>query len=254
MAIVVVLVLAVVPSERTLARSPAPILVELFTSEGCSSCPPADTLFERLIDAAPSSLQQIVGLGEHVDYWDHQGWRDRFSSSDLTERQRRYSLRLNIDSIYTPQMVVDGRFQFVGSDARAARQAIERARSMPHADVSIAVEPLSANRIAVTVAVMALPAVSRGDRADVVLAITEEGLRSNVRAGENHGRTLAHAAVVRRLNTIGEVKGDNALARSEVGLDAEWQRDNVRVVAFVQERSSRHVIGAAVASLQSARR
>jgi hypothetical protein len=160
---------------------------------------------------------------------------------------------LQVDEIYTPQMVVDGQTELVGSDAKAAREAIVRALSLPHAEVTVVAEPLSANRVGVSVSVTGLPKLSRGERVDVVVALTEEGLRSDVRAGENHGRTLTHAAIVRRLSTIGEATADRT-TRAELPLDGEWQRPNVKVVAFVQERSSRHVIGAAAVRLQSARR
>ena len=229
---------------------PTPLLVELFTSEGCSSCPPADTLLQRLIEMPPSAAVQIVGLGHHVTYWDHQGWRDRFSSAALTDRQERYGSALHIEAAYTPQMVVDGRSQFVGSDARAAYTAIEAAMTRPHGSVAIALEPSAAGRVAVSVTAAGLPALSRSNRADIVVAVTEDGLTSNVRAGENNGRTLVHAAVVRRLTTVGEAAGEQASARTEVTVDREWQRNRLKIVAFVQERSSRRVLGTAAATLR----
>src|SRR5439155_22515804 len=116
-----------------------PIIVELFTSEGCSSCPPADTLLRHLVSAQSPNVN-VIALGEHVDYWDHQGWKDRFSSAALTNRQQLYASRFNVDSIYTPQMIVDGRAELVGSDAAAARRAIDRAAAAPHGVVGIAIE------------------------------------------------------------------------------------------------------------------
>jgi hypothetical protein len=248
--IVVGALLAIAPVRGTPARTPTPVLVELFTSEGCSSCPPADAFLQRLIDSQPFPDVQIIGLGHHVTYWDHQGWRDRFSSETLTDRQRRYGDALHVADIYTPQTIADGRFQFLGSDARAGRRAIEQALAQPHGTIAVSVQPVLANRVAITVTAGALPALTRGDRGEIVVAITEDGLRSNVRAGENSGRTLAHAAVVRRLMTIGEAHGDQASARTETGLDREWQRDNLKIVAFVQERSSRRILGTGVASLR----
>ena len=249
------IVLALGSTPAPVARSSTPILVELFTSEGCSSCPPADSLLQHLIETPPVAGAEIIGLGEHVDYWDHQGWRDRFSSADYTERQERYSSKLKVQSIYTPQMIVNGRSEFVGSDIKAARLAIDRAVGLPHGVVAIAIEPPATNRVAtVTVKAIELPALSRGDRAEIVVAVIEDGLRSNVRAGENRGRTLTHAAVVRRLSTIGEAKGDGASVRSDVTIEPEWRLENLKVVAFVQERATRHVIAAAVVPLQSARR
>ena len=119
------------------AAPPTPVIVELFTSEGCSDCPPADTLLEKLIATQPVPGAEIIGLGQHVDYWDRLGWKDRFSSAALTSRQQLYQARFGTESIYTPQMVVDGRAELVGSDATAARKAIERALTAPHGDGNI---------------------------------------------------------------------------------------------------------------------
>jgi hypothetical protein len=106
---------------------PVPVVVELFTSEGCASCPPADSVLEKLIASQPVAGARIIGLGEHVDYWDRLGWKDRFSSAAVTSRQRQYQARFRTESIYTPQMIVDGRAEFVGGDDSAARRAVERA-------------------------------------------------------------------------------------------------------------------------------
>jgi hypothetical protein len=248
------------------ASPPAPtpsapfIVVELFTSEGCSSCPPADALLQTLVDTQPN----VIGLGLHVDYWDELGWKDRFSSAALTNRQRVYATRFGTESIYTPQMIVDGRAEFVGSDAAAARRAIDRAIQAPHGVVRLAVDDqtgvvagsqgrdrgVAKLALHVTVTASGLPKAGKGDRADVVVAIIEDHLHSDVKRGENHGRTLAHAAVVRQLVTVGEASEDGA---SSVGTDltlaSDWQRDHLKVVAFVQERRSRTIVAAAVAPL-----
>src|SRR5919197_1244382 len=113
------------------------VVVELFTSEGCSSCPPADQLLERLAAAGAIDGAQVVALGEHVDYWDRLGWRDRFSSPAFTARQAVYVRRFNDESAYTPQMVVDGRAGLVGSDAGAVRRAIAKAAAAPHGVMSV---------------------------------------------------------------------------------------------------------------------
>jgi hypothetical protein len=233
------------PSARTNA---SPILVELFTSEGCSSCPPADALLQSLEKHA-----DVIVLGQHVDYWDRLGWKDRFSSAAATRRQQQYGQALGVESIYTPQMVVDGREAFVGSDDRAAHRAIGTALSAPHAIVSIAVERPGVDRLDVSASASDLPAISRGDRAEFVLAVTESGLRSDVRAGENKGRVLPHTAVVREMRAIGEASGGQRRARSEITVAPGWQPDQLRIVVFVQERASRRVLGAAAAALPSAR-
>src|SRR5580765_1353434 len=150
----------------TRAEGPTPVIVELFTSEGCSDCPPADTLLEKLIAAPPVAGVQVIGLGQHVDYWDQLGWKDRFSSAALTNRQRAYGSRFHTDDIYTPQMVVDGRSAFVGSDADAARKAIAKAATAAHGGMRI-----ERAGSAVTVTATDLP---NHDRADIVVALAED--------------------------------------------------------------------------------
>ena len=239
-----ILLAAVVPAGES--ASPVPIVIELFTSEGCSSCPPADTLLQRLVEAKSPNVT-VLALGEHVDYWDHQGWKDRFSSAALTNRQRLYASRFNIDSIYTPQMVIDGRAEIVGSDASAARRAIDRAAVAPHGRVQIAASGDAV--LDVTVTASTLPAIAHGDRADIVLAITEDGLTSNVTRGENHGRVLSHAAVVRHLTIVGEASAAVSSARTQVTLARDWRRDRVNLIAFVQERRSRTILASAAVNV-----
>jgi hypothetical protein len=234
------------------APSPSiPIVVELFTSEGCSSCPPADALLLKLVVNQPVPGAQILALGEHVDYWDRLGWRDRFSSAVLTSRQRLYGSRFNDDSIYTPQMVVDGQAGFVGSDAAAARRELERAAARPHVPVQVAVESLNPTTLNVAVTSAALEKNS-SDHVDLVVALTEDGLRSEVTRGENHGRMLSHAAVVRHLASIGEAAADHTTtASAKIELPSEWRRDSLKVVAFAQERRHRAILGSAIAPVQS---
>jgi len=234
------------------AGPPVPIVVELFTSEGCSSCPPADALLQKLLDTQPLAGAQIIGLGEHVDYWDHQGWKDRFSSAALTNRQQVYGARFNNDSVYTPQMIVDGRAELVGSDAGAARKALERAQTASHGIVRIEIDDrgaaggASARAIAVTITASELPRAG-SDRADVIVAVTEDRLRSDVTRGENHGRVLTHAAVVRYLAPAGEASRETPTTlHAEIPVAADWQRSQLKVVAFVQERRNRAILAAAV--------
>jgi hypothetical protein len=244
-----------VVTRPTAAPPPTPVVVELFTSEGCSSCPPADALLERLVATSQAAGVQVIALGQHVDYWDRLGWKDRFSSAALTNRQQVYGRRFSNESIYTPQMVVDGRSEFVGSDAAAAKKAIDAAAAARHGSVRIALEATSADRIAVSVSVADLPPIATGDRADVIVAVTEDGLRSQVKSGENRGRTLAHAAVVRHMVTAGPVTGDDpASARAEIPIASDWQRENLKIVAFVQERRGRTILGSAAVPIRDLRR
>src|SRR5882724_10951247 len=112
-----------------------PVLVELFTSEGCSSCPPADLLLSRLQQSQPIAGVEVITLSEHVDYWNQLGWTDPFSSASLTERQRQYTAVLRGDGVYTPQMIVDGKIGFVGSDRQKALPAIAEAAKAPRTGI-----------------------------------------------------------------------------------------------------------------------
>jgi len=232
-----------------------PILVELFTAEGCSSCPAADLLLEKMIESQPAAGVVLVGLGEHVDYWDDLGWKDRFSSAKLTARQQGYAARFKTEDVYTPQMIVDGREAFVGNDLNAARRAIETASALPHGVIRAAIESIAGNVLTVSVAATQLPPLTPGDHADLVVAIIEDHLRTEVKRGENQGKTLTHAAVVRTLQTIGDASGEAADARARITLSSDWRRHNLKVVAFAQERGSRRVLATAalaVAAQQAA--
>src|SRR5438105_1243271 len=143
-----------------------PVIVELFTSEGCSDCPPADALLRKLQETQPVPNAEIIVLGNHVDYWNHQGWTDRFSSASFSERQRQYSFAFNLDSIYTPQMVVDGHLQFNGQNESRARQAIALALRDQHANVELA----ASSPDTLSVKIDSVPASAK--KAEVMLAIT----------------------------------------------------------------------------------
>ena len=198
-----------------------------------------------MIESQPASGVELVGLGEHVDYWDRLGWKDRFSSAKLTARQQGYAARLKTEDVYTPQMIVDGREAFVGNDLNAARRAIETASALPHGVIHVAIETTTGNALTVSVAATQLPPLTAGDHADLVVAIIEDHLRTEVKRGENQGRTLTHAAVVRTLQTIGEASGDAATSRARITLSSDWRRDSLKIVAFAQERGSRRVLATA---------
>ena len=214
------------------------VVVELFTSEGCSSCPPADALLSRMGQQASSNGAEIIPLGFHVDYWDHQGWRDRFSSHAYTERQEQYASRFKIEGPYTPQMVVDGATEFVGNDSSRAQQAVAEAAAEPEQAV-ISLLGTEPGRIKVRVTSSSL------EPADVLLAITEDNLMSKVGAGENDGRELHHSAVVRELRVLGQMKD----GRFEPGpfaftLPKDIQIKNLHCVVFVQQPSNGKILAA----------
>ena len=227
-----------------------PVLVELFTSEGCSSCPSADQALEQLQKTQPISKALVIPLSEHVDYWNYIGWSDPFSSGAFSERQRGYARALRLDNIYTPQMVVNGQAEFVGSDRNRAESAIEQAAGGVHADVQLKPVFAAGGSPSLEVRIENVPAVRRGDTADVMLAIAEDGLRSSVSRGENAGRKLGHTAVVRQMRSLGAAAaGRPFTATTAVSIDAKWKRADVSAVVFVQERTGRRVLGVARVSL-----
>ena len=236
-------------NERTgAAGQRQPVIVELFTSEGCSSCPPADELLTKLDNLQPLGSAQVIALEEHVDYWDGGGWSDPFSSPFWTARQRDYAETLRNGNPYTPQMVVDGTVGFVGSHGAMARDAILRAAGEQKTKVELS-EVSAAQSKAATfkVAIEKLVGASPKDESQVILAITESGLHSAVKGGENSGEDLHHSAVVRELKVLG-ITGKNGQdpfsAEATVKRDPKWNAANLRAVAFVQERKSRHILGA----------
>jgi hypothetical protein len=219
-----------------------PVLVELFTSEGCSSCPPADKFLQEL-DRQPLPEAELIVLSEHVDYWDHIGWKDPYSARFYSDRQSTYASRLKLDGPYTPQMVVDGSYEFVGSDRELARKAVAQALT----DQKIAVRLSSIfidaeNTLHARVETGAVPS-----DAEVVVAIALNHAESRVSRGENGGRTLTHTAVVRTMEKIGAAPRGHGFAQDvQVKLGPGLARDNLRAIAFVQEVHQGRVLGATV--------
>lgn len=232
-----------------------PVVVELFTSEGCSSCPPADDVLARLDKTQPVQGVEVIALGEHVDYWNRLGWTDPYSSADFSRRQSGYSDAFGQDGVYTPQMIVDGRDEFAGGNGNRARDAIIKAARAPKAKVELLAAPgadgTDGKNLKLSVRISDVPQVTAGDTADVLLAFTENNLRSEVSRGENAGRNLRHSAVVRSLSVLGNIgAGQQSFeAQPTVNLGGGWRRNNMRAVVFVQERGTRHVLGAAALGL-----
>ncbi|MGH9803384.1 MAG: DUF1223 domain-containing protein [Blastocatellia bacterium] len=233
----------------------APVIVELFTSEGCSSCPPADKVLAELEKSQPVAGAEIIALSEHVDYWNYIGWSDPFSSAAFSARQQAYAPVFGNDGVYTPQMVVDGQAEFNGSSSSKAQAAITRAAKLPKGEVKIAFAQNSsasdAQAIKLKISVEKLPAVTSGDVAEVLLAITESNLSSQVVRGENSGRRLGHTAVVRELRSLGQVAVSSKPFEAETAamLNKEWKRGELRAVVFVQERAHKRILGAGSTSL-----
>ncbi|HEX3560118.1 MAG TPA: DUF1223 domain-containing protein [Pyrinomonadaceae bacterium] len=242
-----------------------PVVVELFTSEGCSSCPPADDLLSRLDETQPVAGAEVIALAQHVDYWNNLGWADPFSTHEFSERQGEYAETFGNEGVYTPQMVVDGHAEFPGSNNGRAFETIAQAAREPKADVQLARaseqndagqndagqsdagQSDAGDGLRLDVRVGALPKLTDGDTADVLLAVTESGLSSDVARGENAGRRLSHVGVVRRLTKIGYVSAASQPFKGEpvIVLDKSWRRENLRAVVFLQEHTSKRVVGAA---------
>jgi len=232
-----------------------PVIVELFTSEGCSSCPPADAALAKLEQDPATADAEVIGLEEHVDYWDQLGWADPFSSPEWTSRQREYAEVFGSGSVYTPQMVVDGTTELVGSRGPEVRRSIEQAAGRVKTAVSITADEGETGGVKkFDVQVGKLAGAESRDEAEVWLAVTESGLHSSVTRGENAGEELRHASVVRSLQKLGVADKRNDVpfaGQPGVPFNSSWKRENLRVVVFVQEKKSRHILGASAVPFAS---
>ena len=215
-----------------------PIVVELFTSEGCSSCPPADNLLSKLRQTGTVEGSEVLILSEHVDYWNHLGWTDRFSSASLTQRQADYARRFDLDSSYTPQMVIDGHAELVGNDERGVLRQLALA-SHSQKPVRVNLNWAQDERLQIDI-----NGTSEGD-GKVLLAITEDGLSTHVGSGENGGRTLRHSGVVRDLHEIGSLRHGQFSAAVKATHHSDWKTENLRAIVFVQKQGHGDVTGAA---------
>jgi hypothetical protein len=240
------------PVERLTASTDSkngkPVIVELFTSEGCSSCPPADALLLNLEKAQSVQGASVIAIEEHVDYWNHDGWIDPYSSSDWTQRQVDYVTRFKDKEPYTPQMVVDGEVEMTGGQPQKAEQAIQQAAAQPKTEVTLTAANFTPDETQFNVRVGKLRGNSDHDTAEVWMAVTESGLASSVGAGENAGKQLHHASVLRSLRKIGVAnpKNDSAFEASQkVKFKSAWNRQNLQVAVFIQEKKSMHILGAA---------
>lgn len=229
------------PANERRAAAPAnnkkPVLVELFTSEGCASCPPADRVLSILEKEQPSPDAEIITLALHVDYWNGLGWSDEFSSPMYSQRQEIYGDKFKIASVYTPQMVVDGSRHFVGNNLGEAQKLINEAARAQKATVglSFADDKLKIN----------ISGIPRHENAAVFLAVAEDNLSTEVKKGENGGRTLRHTSVVRVLKPLGRLPAQDNGFETESALEIQpnWKREDLKIVVFVQENQSRKILG-----------
>jgi hypothetical protein len=224
-----------------------PILVELFTSEGCSSCPPADALLQKMDDSQPVAGAQLIVLSEHVDYWDHDGWKDPNSSPAMTERQSAYVRALGLNTAYTPQIIVDGTVELRAGDPQKTGKIFQEAAATPKVSVSIGPVSVDTGKSSVLRTRIEADGNSGKHNADVYVVVALDRVESHVLNGENGGRQLTHVAVVQQLTKIGRLQkgkgfGEDVQLKLKPGTDPK----NVRLVAFVQEPGPGRLLGAAL--------
>jgi hypothetical protein len=224
---------------------PVPILIELFTSEGCSSCPPADKWLMQMDSTQPVSGARLIVLSEHVDYWDHDGWRDPYSSHVVTERQSDYALALRLDSPYTPQIVINGTNNISLGNPQQWREALQQAAQASSVAVSLREVRIVAGTPAVLHARVEADGSSVAGSADVYAAVALDHAESQVLRGENGGKRLMHTSVVRQFAKVGKLEKGKPFSRSiELKLEPGVDPKNMRLVVFVQESGPGKVLGA----------
>jgi hypothetical protein len=229
----------------------SPVLVELFTSEGCSSCPPADQLLEQFDTTQGVPGAQLIVLSEHVDYWDHDGWKDPYSSPLMTKRQSDYVHALGLDEPYTPQIIVDGNILLKGNPEQIGELLAKAA-----AGSKIEVRVDSARAEGTTPPLIRAHITAQGNAstkdADIYAAVALNHAESQVLRGENGGHRLSHVAVVEYLKKIGTVHGASSFERDfEAKLKPGIDPANVRIVAFVQAPGPGKVLGAGLQKIEA---
>ena len=229
------------------AAAPTPILVELFTSEGCSSCPPADALLQKMDAFQPVPGAQLIVMSEHVDYWDQEGWKDQYSSAELTNRQKSYVSELGLATAYTPQIIVDGSAELHANDPQQVHSAFEKALKDEKIPTSLdSVNFEGPQEAAVVHGHLHVDAGSENHNADIYIAVALNHAESQVLRGENQGLKLTHVAVVQELVKVGKVQKKGSFSQDfQVKLKRGTKPGEVRIIAFVQEPGSGKVVGAA---------
>ena len=221
-------------------------VVELFTSEGCSSCPPADALLADMVQDARGHGRPIYCLAFQVDYWNRLGWADPYSDPAFSRRQYDYAQTLQLDRVYTPQMVVNGTDEFVGSDRERSRKSIDAALKRPaKTTLKLSQEKVDAGAVTLSYETSAAP---KG--AVVNVAVVERGLVSKAPRGENEGQTLRHENVVRVFRTVR--LDESGKGSVELKVPADVVRKNASTIAYVQEGGAGAVLGAGAVDLAPA--
>lgn len=235
-------------------RSPAETvaLLELYTSEGCSSCPPAEKWLSELRGRAGEELRReglrFVPLALHVDYWDHLGWKDHFASPTFSDRQRSLSRMASAKFVYTPEVFISGQETRTWGTAASLKEAIRRVNRQ-QAMVNIELRSDLNARMLQVAADFTVPGAPRQPRLEAYIALFENGLSTDVKAGENSGRMLAGDYVVRRWIGPIELGAGTSLYRGSVELGSDWKQDRIGLAAFVQEARSGKVVQALASDL-----
>ena len=238
------LLTAAISHAQQATTSGTPVLVELFTSEGCSSCPPADRFIEYL-DTQPIAGLTLIVLSEHVDYWNRQGWKDPFSSRDISERQYAYGQKFRLKDVYTPQFVVDGAKE-VNANADEIRAVLKEASQLKKVTLELNLAQRDPQRVKVHLEADLRKGDSKQEALDIYLAIALDHAQTVVTAGENAKKTLSHTAVVRKITLIGRVRSGELLSRDIDLKTNEFGNSALRIVAFLQEQGSGRIHGAAM--------
>lgn len=212
---------------KTTANKKGFAVLELFTSEGCSSCPPAEAVLEEI--QREFRDQPVYILAFHVDYWNHLGWKDQFSQAAFTQRQRQYSQSLGIGSLYTPQLVINGTKEFVGSNKRDIVDEINANLSATPADALTLNCNLKDNKLTVQ-----YDGTLHQERAELVLALVQKSVQSNVKAGENSGRRLSHIQIVRNLERFPFEPSKPVT----MNVPADFDTKSWELIGFVQRKNN----------------
>ncbi|KAA2240895.1 DUF1223 domain-containing protein [Chitinophaga agrisoli] len=216
-------------------------VVELFTSEGCSSCPPADELVAQI--SRETNNQPVYILAYHVDYWNRLGWKDVFSSADYSSRQDQYAGWLHLKSVYTPQIVVNGREELIGSQEQVLRKAISTSLDR-QSDVQLRVAPMQVDKGQLHLQYTVSPA---GGQTNLLVAVVQKAAQTQVRRGENSGRTLSHVQVVRKLSSYALDGKDTGAAT--IQLPAGIPVADLEIISFLQTPANGGIIAATKAAI-----
>lgn len=226
-------------SAKNITAEKVPVLIELFTAEGCPMCPPADKNLAFMEKEQPFSEADIITLSLHVDYWNGRGWKDEFSSAIFTRRQDIYAQIFRVDQIFTPQMIVDGRTQFAGADLVKAQKAIVENAKINKGKVELSTAKNPGNDLRLQVKISDLPA---HETATVFLAIAEDNLTS--KRGKTASTQREYVSVVRELKSLGLLPSGQNKLETEIALQFQpaWKKEDLKFVAFVQENASRKIL------------